>query len=213
MDESDIQHRLKAKQWEANKRTLPRARRVSDDILNQAAALKERGRFAEAAGVLQAQPDEVLAGDVVALNGLGHFLFGDGRVEGALASYQAAERAARLDMAKALVNQATALKTLKRYDEALTAAERAREFEPAWFVPYLTLIAIHEWRATETDRQAAAEWGKSLTTHCTDWEANAELWRFLLTDVDYARLRSDKIFSEVFGLSAEDAKRRFNHAG
>ncbi|MER8370604.1 hypothetical protein NKH84_24025 [Mesorhizobium sp. M0902] len=213
MDEPDLRHRLKAKQWEANKRTLPRARRVSDDILDRAAGLKDQGRFSEAIDLLKAQSDDVLAGDAVALNGLGHFLFGDGRIEEALASYQAAEKAARLDMAKALVNQATALKTLKRYDDALAIAGRAQELEPTWFVPYLTLIAIHEWRATEADRHAAADWGHSLTTNCSGWQANTELWRFLLTDVDYARLRSDKIFNEIFGVSAEDAKRSFNHVG
>lgn len=209
----EIQNRLKAKQWEANKHTLPRGRRISDDVLDRAAALKDEGRFAEAVELLKAEPGDILATDAVALNGMGHFLFGDGHVEEALMSYQKAESAARLDVVKALVNQATALKTLKRYDEALAIADRAKDMEPAWYVPYLTLIAIHEWRATDADKNAVADLARSLKTNCSDWEANAELWRFLLTDVDYARLRSDKIFADIFGMNAEDAKRRHDHAG
>jgi tetratricopeptide (TPR) repeat protein len=212
MLELEIERGLKTKNWEANKRTIPRARRVSDEVLDRAAALKDQGRFADAVDLLRAEPDEVLSGDAVALNGLGHFLFGDGHLEDALLSYRSAEGAARRDLAKALVNQATVLKTLKRYDEALAVAERARELEPAWFVPYLTLMAIHEWRGEEADKSAVASLCKSLTANCPGWEDNAELWRFLLTDVDYARLRSDTTFSETFGTSAEDAQRRFNYA-
>lgn len=213
MPEVEIKRRLGVQRWDANKRTIARTRRVDEDVLDRAAALKEQGRFAEAADLLKAQPEEALAGDAVALNGLGHFLFGEGKLAEALASYEAAEHAACRDMAKALINQATVLKSQKRYDDAFEVARRARDLQPDWFVPYLTLIAIHEWRAQAADRNAAEEWCKALTENCAGWAENAELWRFLLRDVDYARLRSTTIFTAIFGTSAEEANRRFGYAG
>lgn len=207
MSELPIEQMLRSMRWKGNKRTLPRMPRVAEEVLSRAQELREAGKFAEAADLLLAQPPEMLEGDPVALNGLGHFRFGADDYEGALAAFEMAGRAAARDLARARINAANALKVMKRYDEAERKATEGLALEPSWFVSYLMLIAIHECRATPADRALSEELLTRMQTQCPGCEDDPQLWQYLLTDVDYARLRSDTILVKIFGRTADEARR------
>jgi tetratricopeptide (TPR) repeat protein len=194
-----LEHRIRALAWQANRRTLPRAGRIGESVLDEVATLRDSGRFGDATELLERQPAEALAHDPVALNGLGHLRLGLGRPEEALAVFRRAEAAACFDQAKALINQGHALMALRRYGEAELAIEKAKSLKPDWFVPYLMLISVAEWRSTEQDRFKVRAAVQALKGSCSDWWRNDELWSYLLEDADYARIRGSDEFENLFG--------------
>jgi tetratricopeptide (TPR) repeat protein len=195
----EVREAILATNWRVAHRTHPRPERMPETALGEAARHRDAGRFDMALAVYLSQPRHMLDQDPVALNGMGHAHLGLGDNERALDCFRDAAGAALLHQAKALTNQAHALRGMKRFEEAEQAARQACEIKPDWFLPYLMWIAILEWRGEEGDRLRVREVVEQMKERCPDWYREEEFWTYILDDVDYRRLREPGEFEVLFG--------------
>jgi tetratricopeptide (TPR) repeat protein len=191
-----LEHRLRRRNADASSKTLPRGARISDGVLDQAAALHEEGRFAEAAQFLQEQGAEVVENDSWAANAIGLSYSQSGLEEQAWQFFETAERAALRRAAHATHNLAVSLKKAKRYAEALSAAERSRRYAPERWPIYLVLAAIYECRSQSGDREAAIAALREMTVACSDYDRD-QVSRYLSHDLDYIDLKNDGRLEQV----------------
>lgn len=201
-----LEHKLQRMNVEASSKTLPRGARVSDGALDQAAALHEEGRFAEAAQFLREQGAEVVENDSWAANAIGLSYSQSGLEDKAWQFFEIAEHAALRRAAHAAHNLAVSLKKTRRYAEALAAAERARRYAPQRWPIYLVLAAIYECRAQSGDREAAIMALREMTVACPDYDRD-QVGRYLSHDLDYIDLKNDRRLEQaLIGLPLNEGK-------
>ena len=194
----ETRHRLKAIQWRANKRTLPRPKRVPEAVLDRVDDLHRKGDFEAAVEELKSQPSATLDNDNMALAGLAMSYFGMGDYDNALKTLDQADAAMAYAKARIEVNRSNVLKVTGDFDAALEAASLARQLKPDWAAPHLMVIAIRECRGSEDDRAMLAEEVDTMTRLWPAWRKNAVFWQYVETDIDYANMRNRPEFAQLF---------------
>ena len=182
---------VKALRWKGNKRTASEVRPVPPEVLSATDALRDEGRFEEATRLLESQSPTALSVDGVALVRLALSRFGSGDPDGALEALKEADSAADRQRAVVAINRANILKVQGKFEEALSAARQAVSLVPTFAEAYLVLIAVHACRNSQEDRIEVHRTFSSLGTAIPDWRQNEEIVRYLVEDIDYARLRRD----------------------
>ena len=134
-----------------------------------------------------------------ALNIRGLSRFGLADYESALGDFESAERTLDRVRAQILVNKSNLLKVMGRYDEALSAAQIARDLAPKWAASHLSVLAVLECRNDGNGRRDVEGAVSEMKRIWPEWRSDRDFWSYLMTDVDYSSLRASDVFGDLFG--------------
>ena len=137
----DIEGVLRRVNWEANKRTLMAAHRVSPDQLAKAQVLHANGAYEECARSITGCRNWESDPRAWRLVGLSRLGLSD--PAGARQAFEQARFLNGIEVAKDEVNVATALISAHAYEEALNAARRARTIAPFLVSPHICILSIY----------------------------------------------------------------------
>ena len=137
----DIEGALRRVNWDANKRTLMAAHRVSPDRLAKAQALHAKGAYEEC--VRSVAGNRHWESDPRAWRLVGLSRLGLRDHAGARQAFEQARFLNGIEVAKDEVNIASALISAHEYEEALSAARRARTIAPFLVSPHICILSIY----------------------------------------------------------------------
>lgn len=184
-----LKDKLRAVQWEANKRTLLSPVTVEKPSLMEIYEKIGCGQFEEIIEVIDAETKSPYH-----LKSLGLAYFGIGDLNKAEHYFEKAVTSFYRELAGAYLNLANLNKVAKRYETAIEKALKAIEYSPDWYAAYLMLIAIYENRDADGDEVAVEKILSRIASDHPEFIQDEDFTRYIMTDVDYAKLRERDAF-------------------
>ena len=195
--------------WVINNRRRQRPRRVSEELIDRAAELRESGEPAAAAALLE--NDEQLGSDVSALICLAGCKAAMDEPDAALDLLDDVDDVLLRKHWVVAVNRANFLKTAGRFPEAEAAAAEAIRLMPDQPLGYLVAIAVSECAGGDPGfaRRSVAR----MDEDAPQWREDDTIWFDLISDSDYLRFRRDpSVFRDTFGEHLDDLQVRLGPA-
>lgn len=198
-----IRQNLRKRAWNANKRTVE-SQLISTLVLDQVKELHRSGCYEEAINLLDRQPSDYLITDARALIVKSVILLGLGNDTDAVDILMKADQAWTRERTKIWGNLSLIYLRRGEYDKAIDSSLLAISCHPTFFAPHLNLIASYAGRGSTDDIIALEGAVANMRKNCADLNKDPSFWTYLLTDIDFAKVRSLSNFKELFGDIPDD---------